>query len=95
MEKYTENEIDQICSLTISRLQECTLGVLRKIAKDVDIEGYSTMSKEELCRNIKMHISLAASEKLLGKCEQQIQALELLYDPMLHGRNLGKLLGIL
>jgi hypothetical protein len=89
MEGLKEQDIDEICSIKTSHLQECTTALLHRLAKELEIEGHTTMDKEQLCKRIRQTISLANSEKLIHRCDKLISGLELLYDPVLHGKDIG------
>lgn len=89
MEGLKEQDIDEICSIKTPHLKECTSALLHRLAKELEIEGHTTMDKDQLCKRIRQTISLANSEKLISRCEKLISGLELLYDPTLHGKDIG------
>jgi hypothetical protein len=82
--RYSDEEIDKICSLTVKELDQCSVNLLSKIAIDSGIVGASSMRKEQLCKSIKTVSSLHNSEKLLKKCDTSISKVEKLYDPNFH-----------
>jgi hypothetical protein len=82
--RYSDEEIDKICSLSVEEIEQCTVPLLKKIAVDSGINNAYKMKKDELCKSIKASSSIKSSEKLLIKCDKAIEKVEKIYDPSIH-----------
>lgn len=88
--RYTLEELDQLCSLTVNDIQSCAVSLLQRMASDFGISGAWKMKKDQLCSTVKQAVSLRNSEQLLKKCDASIKLVETAYDPKVHGSDIGK-----